>query len=41
MRVSTVPAGDGGIVNAMPFPAGAHRARTGLMQDVRRDGFDL
>jgi hypothetical protein len=27
--------------NAMPFSAGAHRHRTGLMSELRRDGLDL
>lgn len=31
----------GSIINAMPFPAGAYRERTGFMQELRRDGVDL
>lgn len=31
----------GAIVNATPFPAGAHRARTGYMHELRKDGLDL
>jgi predicted nucleotidyltransferase len=31
----------GVIINALPFPAGAYRERTGLMSELRRDGVDL
>jgi predicted nucleotidyltransferase len=31
----------GAVINAMPFPAGAYRDRTGLMLELRRDGVDL
>jgi uncharacterized protein len=31
----------GAVINAMPFRAGAHRHRTGLMSELRRDGVDL
>ena len=31
----------GVVINALPFPAGAYRARTAFMQGVRRDGLDL
>jgi predicted nucleotidyltransferase len=31
----------GAVINAMPFSAGAHRHRTGLMSELRRDGLDL
>ena len=31
----------GAIINAMPFRAGSYRDRTGLMAEVRRDGFVL
>ena len=31
----------GALVNALPFKAGAYRARTGLMGELRRDGRDL
>ena len=31
----------GAVINAMPFGAGAYRERTGLMQELRRDGRDL
>jgi uncharacterized protein len=31
----------GAVINALPLQAGAHRERTGLMQELRRDGFDL
>jgi predicted nucleotidyltransferase len=31
----------GAVINAMPFHAGAHRHRTGLMSELRRDGLDL
>ncbi len=29
------------VINAMPFSAGGHRHRTGLMSELRRDGLDL
>ncbi len=29
------------VINALPFPAGAYRERTGFMQEVRDDGLDL
>lgn len=29
------------VINAMPFPAGAYRAHTAFMQEVRKDGLDL
>jgi predicted nucleotidyltransferase len=33
---------DGGpVIHALPFPAGAYRQRTALMQEIRRDGVDL
>jgi predicted nucleotidyltransferase len=31
----------GAIINAIPLQAGSHRERTGLMQELRRDGLDL
>lgn len=31
----------GSVVNALPFPAGAYRQRTGFMHELRRDGLDL
>jgi len=31
----------GAVINALPFPAGAYRERTGLMHELRRDGLDL
>jgi predicted nucleotidyltransferase len=31
----------GAVINAIPFGAGAYRERTGLMQELRRDGIDL
>lgn len=31
----------GAIINALPLPAGAHRDRTGLMAELRRDGVEL
>jgi predicted nucleotidyltransferase len=31
----------GAVVNALPFPAGAYRERTGFMQELRDDGLDL
>jgi predicted nucleotidyltransferase len=31
----------GAVINAMPLPAGSYRERTGLMQELRRDGLDL
>jgi predicted nucleotidyltransferase len=31
----------GAVINAIPFKAGAYRERTGLMQELRRDGLDL
>ncbi len=31
----------GAVINAIPFRAGAYRERTGLMQELRRDGLDL
>lgn len=31
----------GAVINALPFPAGAYRERTGFMSEVRRDGLDL
>lgn len=31
----------GDVINAMPFPAGAHRNLTGFMSELRRDGIDL
>lgn len=31
----------GSVFNALPFPAGAYRERTGFMGELRRDGLDL
>jgi predicted nucleotidyltransferase len=31
----------GAVINALPFKAGAYRERTGLMQELRREGLDL
>lgn len=31
----------GAVINALPLPAGSHHDRTGLMQELRRDGRDL
>ncbi len=31
----------GAVINAMPLQAGSHCNRTGLMQELRRDGLDL
>jgi len=31
----------GAVINALPFPAGAYRQRTGFMHEVRQDGLDL
>jgi predicted nucleotidyltransferase len=31
----------GAVINALPFPAGAYRKRTGFMHELRRDGVDL
>ncbi len=31
----------GAVINALPLKAGSHRARTGLMGEIRRDGRDL
>ena len=31
----------GAAISAMPFPAGAHRERTGFMHELRKDGLDL
>jgi predicted nucleotidyltransferase len=31
----------GTIINALPFKAGSYRERTGLMLELRREGFDL
>jgi predicted nucleotidyltransferase len=31
----------GAIINALPLQAGSYRDRTGLMQELRRDGLDL
>ena len=31
----------GAVISATPFPAGAHRQRTGFMHELRTDGFDL
>ena len=31
----------GAVINAIPFRAGAYKERTGLMQELRRDGLDL
>ena len=32
---------EGKLVHAMAYRAGAHRERTPLMHDIRRDGIDL
>jgi predicted nucleotidyltransferase len=29
------------VINALPFPAGAYRDRTGFMHELRQDGLDL
>ena len=29
------------VINALPLQAGSYRERTGLMQELRRDGLDL
>ena len=31
----------GAVINALPFPVGAYRERTGFMHELRRDGVDL
>ena len=31
----------GAVISAKPFPAGAYRARTAFMREIRRDGIDL
>jgi predicted nucleotidyltransferase len=31
----------GVVINALPLKAGSYRERTGLMQELRRDGLDL
>lgn len=31
----------GAVINALAFPSGAYRARTGFMHELRRDGLDL
>ena len=31
----------GVVINALPLQAGSYRERTGLMQELRRDGLDL
>jgi predicted nucleotidyltransferase len=31
----------GAVINALPFPAGTYRERTGFMGELRRDGVDL
>jgi len=31
----------GAVISAKPFRAGAYRARTGFMHDLRQDGIDL
>jgi predicted nucleotidyltransferase len=31
----------GAVINALPFPAGGYRERTGYMNEVRLDGRDL
>jgi predicted nucleotidyltransferase len=31
----------GAFIDAKPYPAGAYRARTSLMREIRRDGVDL
>ena len=36
-----IPFDTGAVINALPFPAGAHARRTPLMHALRRDGLDL
>jgi|SRR5471030_3009622 predicted nucleotidyltransferase len=31
----------GAVINALPFPAGTYRERTGFMGELRRNGLDL
>ncbi|HEU0155517.1 MAG TPA: nucleotidyltransferase domain-containing protein [Stellaceae bacterium] len=31
----------GAVINALAFPSGAYRERTGFMHELRRDGLDL
>lgn len=31
----------GAVINALVFPSGAYRERTGFMHELRRDGLDL
>ena len=31
----------GAVINALPLQAGSYRERTGLMQELRREGLDL
>jgi predicted nucleotidyltransferase len=31
----------GAVINALPFPAGAYREKTGFMHELREDGLDL
>jgi predicted nucleotidyltransferase len=31
----------GGVVHAMPYPAGAYHERTPLMREIRREGIDF
>jgi len=31
----------GAVINALPFRAGSYRERTGLMQELRREGLDV
>ncbi len=31
----------GAVINALPFPAGAYRERTGFISELRKDGLDL
>jgi predicted nucleotidyltransferase len=31
----------GGVINALPYAAGAYRERTPFMREIRRDGIDL
>jgi predicted nucleotidyltransferase len=31
----------GAVINALPFPSGGDRERTGFMHQLRRDGLDL
>jgi predicted nucleotidyltransferase len=31
----------GAVINALPLQAGSHQERTGLMQELRREGLDL